>query len=120
MQLVAQLGPLDNIGGVVCMSGAAAAHPDVTNNPRFARYLWIDTQLLPTVIFKLYDGTGDTYAAWSSVTVADAGVTAAKLANYAVTILQSDEASSKIAYRYDAAADLTKAGYVLRIDAAGK
>jgi len=119
LQMVAQLAPLDNIGGVIVMSGAASAHPDVTNNPRFARYLWIDTQSLPTTLLKMYDGSGDTYAAWVTTTIADSSITAAKLANYAVSILNGSGAS-KIAYKQDGTADATKSNYLVRLDAAGQ
>jgi len=119
LQMVAQLAPLDNIGGVIVMSGAASAHPDVTGNPRFARYLWIDTQSLPTTLLKMYDGSGDTYAAWVTTTIADSSITAAKLANYAVSILNGSGAA-KIAYKQDGTADATKSNYLVRLDAAGQ
>jgi len=120
MQMVNQIAPLTNIGGVIIMSGASSAHPDVTNNPRFARYIWIDNQDTDVPVLKLYDGSGDTYAAWVSGTVADGSITTAKLAQYAVTLLASDEASTNVAYRHDAAADVTKANYLLRLDSNGR
>jgi len=119
LQMCNQLTPLSNIGGVIVMSGAGSAHPDVTNNPRFARYLWIDTQSLPTTLLKMYDGSGDTYAAWVTTTIADNSITAAKLANYAVSILNGSGAS-KIAYKQDGTADATKSNYLVRLDAAGQ
>lgn len=119
LQMVSQLAPLSNIGGVIVMSGAGSAHPDVTNNPRFARYLWIDTQSLPTTLLKMYDGSGDTYAAWVTTTIADNSITAAKLANYAVSILNGSGAS-KIAYKQDGTAESGKSNYLVRLDAAGQ
>jgi len=119
LQMCNQLAPLSNIGGVIVMSGAANAHPDVTNNPRFARYLWIDTQSLPTTLLKMYDGSGDTYAAWVTTTIADNSITAAKLANYAVSILNGSGAS-KIAYKQNATADSSVSNYLVRLDADGQ
>lgn len=121
LQMVAQLAPLDNIGGVIVMSGAASAHPDITNNPRFVRYIWLDTQTAGAVLLKIYQGTypSDTYADWSTVNIADGSITAAKLANYAVSILNGSGAS-KIAYKQDGTADATKSNYLVRLDAAGQ
>jgi hypothetical protein len=119
--MINQLAPLPNIGGVIVMSGASSAHPDVTNNARFIRYIWLDTQTAGSILLKIYQGTypSDTYADWSTVAIADGSITAAKLANYAVSVLNGSGAS-KIAYRQDAAADATKAGYILRVDASGQ
>jgi len=119
LQMVAQLAPLSNIGGVIVMSGAGSAHPDVTNNPRFARYLWIDTQSLPTTLLKMYDGSGDTYAAWVTTTIADNSITAAKLANYAVSILNGS-GNPKIAYKQDGTADSAKSNYLVRLNSDGQ
>jgi len=121
LQMINQLAPLPNIGGVIVMSGAAGAHPDVTNNARFIRYIWLDTQTANSVLLKIYQGTypSDVYADWSTVAIADNSITAAKLANYAVSILNGSGAS-KIAYRQDAASDVTKANYLLRLDANGQ
>jgi len=121
LQMCNQLAPLSNIGGVIVMSGAANAHPDVTNNPRFARYIWLDTQTAGAVLLKLYQGTlpSDTYADWTTATIADNSITAAKLANYAVSILNGSGAS-KIAYKQDGTADATKSNYLVRLDAAGQ
>lgn len=103
------------------MSGAANAHPDVTNNPRFVRYIWLDTQTANSVVLKIYQGTypSDTYADWSSVTIADDSITAAKLADYAVTILNGS-GDPKIAYNQDGSADATKSNYLVRLDANGQ
>ncbi len=121
LQMVNQIAPLSNIGGVIAMSGAANAHPDVTNNPRFIRYIWLDTQTANVVLIKIYQGTApsDTYADWSTVAIADGSITATKLANYAVSILNASLAS-KIAYKQDGTADATKSNYLLRLDAAGQ
>ena len=121
LQMVNQLEPLNNIGGVIVMSGASSAHPDVTNNPRFTRYCWIDTQTAGTPVLKLYAGTypSDTYADWVSLVIADDSITAAKLADYAVSILNAS-GDKKIAYNQDASADSTKANFILRLDGNGQ
>lgn len=54
MQMVNQLAPLSNIGGIIWGSTT----PDVVGNPRFARYIWIDTTATPATI-KVWSG-----AAW--------------------------------------------------------
>lgn len=123
-QLLAALNtlkPIYNIGGVIVMSGASSAHPDVTNNPRFVRYVWLDTQTAGSVLIKVYQGTypSDTYADWATITIADGSITAAKLANYAVSVLNLSSAP-KIAYLQTGAADATKSNYMLRLDAAGQ
>lgn len=121
LQMVNQLSPLSNVGGVIVMSGASSAHPDVTNNPRFVRYCWIDTQTAGSPVLKVYVGSGgsDTYADWSALVIANDSITAAKLADYAVTVLNSD-GDKKIAYNQDASADSTKANFVLRLDGNGQ
>lgn len=121
LSMLLQLTPLDNIGGVICMSGASSAHPDVTNNARFIRYVWLDTQTAGSVLIKVYQGVypSDLYADWVTIAVADGSITAAKLANYSVSILNGS-AAAKIAYKQDASADATKSSYILRLDAAGQ
>jgi len=42
LQMFQTLTPLTNIGGVIYGSTT----PDIANNPRFARYLWIDTSTI--------------------------------------------------------------------------
>ncbi len=123
MAMVNQIAPLANIGGVITGSGAAGAHPDVTNNPRFIRYIWLDTQTDGSVLIKVYQGSRiaptDTYADWATITIADSSITAAKIANYAVSILNGTGAS-KIAYKQDGSADGTQAYYILRLNASGQ
>lgn len=120
-QMVAQMVGVDNIGGVLVGSGAASSHPDVTNNPRFIKYIWLDTQTANSVLLKVYQGTypSDLYADWSTVAIADNSITAVKLANYAVSVLNGTGAN-KIALKQDGTADSTKALYLLRIDSAGQ
>jgi len=115
MQAIAQISPVSNIGGVIFGSTT----PDVVNNPRFARYIWADTTDPTNIVFRKYDvvaGVGS----WNLSGVANASIVAAMLANYAVSVFQNDNATSKISLRSDASADLTKALFVLRITSDGK
>lgn len=122
IQYVLKLGPLSNIGGIIVMSGLNNAHPDVTNNPRFARYLWIDNQDADAPVLKLYAPASvgsDAYTDWVNSALANGTVTAEKLAQYAVTILAAN-GQKNIAYRFDQIPDNTKTLYLLRLDANGQ
>lgn len=62
VQMVNQIAPLSNVGFVLAFDGAAAGaagvgFPDVTTNPRYVRYLWIDTQNRSAPVLKRYSGT---------------------------------------------------------------
>lgn len=88
MQALSQIAPLSNIGGVILMSGGGGTDwPGVTNNPRFKRYIWIDTFTNPPVL-KVHDQGGvDGYANWGTgIAIADGSITNAKLANATVQI----------------------------------
>lgn len=85
LQMINQSAPLSNIGFVLCFAGDAAGaagvgFPDVTNNPRFIRYIWIDTQNPLSPSIKKYSGTyagtpanpsamSNLYTDWVSLTV---------------------------------------------------
>src|SRR2546422_359553 len=105
MQMVSQLAPLSNIGGVIVFSGGGGTDwPGVVNNPRFKRYVWIDTATVPPIA-KIYDASGaDAYANWTQIALPDGAVTTAKLAALAVTV-------AKIA--------VGTARYILRTNVAG-
>jgi len=111
LQMINQLYPVANIGGVIYQSTT----PDVANNPRFARYAWLDSTTDAPVL-KVYN---DVLLTWGALPVADASITAAKLANYAVSVLNGSGAP-KIAYKQDGTADATVASFVLGLDAAGQ
>lgn len=87
MQLVSQAAPLANIGGIVYQARTTSAttdvtegtagSPDVTNNPRFARYIWMNTYASPPTPYYYNTGTSQ----WSSQpvatgTIVDASVSA--------------------------------------------
>lgn len=70
-QAITQIAPLANIGGVVV--GASA--PDVIGNPRFARYLWLDTSGgAGSYVVKFYDPDTTT---WKSGTAAAGSIDSA-------------------------------------------
>ncbi len=97
VQAINQLAPLSNIGGIIFQS----ATPDVANNSRFSRYLWLDSTTDPATP-KYYDAGSGT---WSSVSVAADSITNAEISSAAAI------AVSKLA--------AGTARYVLRTNAAG-
>lgn len=97
MQMVQQLAPLSNIGGILFQSTT----PDVANNARFARYLWLDSTTDPATPKYYNSGT----LTWTSVAVAALSITNAEVAAAAAI------AVTKLA--------TGTARYVLRTNAAG-
>lgn len=89
MQAINQIGPLNDIGGILCFDGnsllgAGSGFPDVTTNPRFVRYIWIDTQVRSAPSIKRYKGTyvgtpanpsamSNTYLDWGVTTGSGSG-----------------------------------------------
>ena len=87
LQMIQQIVPLSNIGGVIFQAGTSlgttiaqgtGGSPDVTNNPRFARYLWLNTfsaaSAAPTPYY--YDAsTGN----WTLVSVAAGSIVNASI-----------------------------------------
>ena len=78
MQAINQLAPISNIGFVIYMAGASGGaagvgFPDIIGNPRFVRYLWIDTQSAGNPVIKRYVGTvpSNLYTDWAVVGVAN-------------------------------------------------
>ncbi len=89
MQAINGLAPLTNVGGIIVMSGAAAAVPDVANNARFARYLWIDTQTAPYTL-KTYNGS-----AWVTSTIGTGALnTLTQITDGLITIAKLSTAGS--------------------------
>lgn len=88
LQMISQIAPLSNIGGIICQT----ATPDVASNPRFARYVWLDSNTSPPIA-KVYNG-----AAWVSWSVGAAGITEAMIAAEAVK-LASMKKSEATAYQ---------------------
>jgi hypothetical protein len=101
MQMIAQSSPLTNRGGIIYMSGAAGALPDIANNSRFRRYLWLDTQTDPPTP-KIYNVGGGT---WDTLVVGAGAITNTHV-NAAAAI-----AITKLAFG--------TARYIIRTNAAG-
>lgn len=115
VQAIAQITPLENIGGVIKQAGTSQAatiaqgtggSPSVSDNPRFERYLWINTFAMPPVPYYYNSTSGN----WTSVTIAAASVGPTQLAAHA-TILDH--------FFNDTAANAAQAGKILRFDSAG-
>lgn len=97
MQAINQIAPLSNIGGILFQSTT----PDVAGNPRFARYVWMDSSSDPAVPKYYNSGAGT----WSAVSVSALSITDAQISASAAI------AVSKLAPG--------TARYVLRTNAAG-
>lgn len=67
MQAINQLQPLLNIGGIIFQSTT----PDVANNPRFARYIWLDSTTNPPVPKYYNSGT----LTWTAVSISALSIT---------------------------------------------
>jgi hypothetical protein len=67
MQAINKVAPLSNIGLIV----ASATRPDITNNPRFIRYGWLDISTPSTPVLKAYTADRtvlvDLDASWTTV-----------------------------------------------------
>lgn len=111
LQAINQIEPLAHIGGIFYGDTA----PDVVSNPRYARYIWLDSTS-DRPVMKLWD---DVALNWSASTIAASSIIATMLADYAVSVLNG-AGNPKIAYRQNATADATKANNVLALDAAGQ
>lgn len=117
MQMVNQAEPLDNIGFVI----VGDTRPDITNNPRFIRYLWIDISDPDNPSFKRYTGDRavllDSDASWQAIGVESLSILtsmfAARSANGGVNV-------GLIKLNADFSATPASAYYVLSVDATGK
>ena len=111
LQMIQQLGPLSNIGFIITGAGSSlnpaiaqgVGSPSVTNNPRFARYIWLNTfnaaAAQPTPYY--YDAST---GFWRSTAVAAGSITNAEIsatAEIQVSKLQDGNANEII--RTDAA-----------------
>ncbi len=120
IQAIANIAPLANIGGVVFQAGTSSnssipqgtlGSPSITDNPRFARYWWINTVAMPAVPY-LYNSTSGN---WVSTTVAAASIGPTQLAAHATVLDHFFNATVAVAgdalkiLRYDSAGDLIEA-----------
>jgi hypothetical protein len=96
MQMVQQLAPLSNIGGVLFQSTT----PDVANNARFARYLWLDSTTNPPVPKYYNSGT----LTWTAVSVSALSITNAEIAAAAaIAITKLAVGTARYVFRTNAA-----------------
>ncbi len=94
MQMVQQIAPLSNIGGILYQSTT----PDVANNARFARYIWLDSTTAPPVA-KYYNG-----ASWTAVAVSALSITNAEVsATAAIAVTKLAPGTARYVLRTNAA-----------------
>ena len=105
MQMVNQIAPLSNIGAVIY----GTTTPDVANNPRFARYLWIDSSTIGASTQATPKYYNTTTSAWVSVTVPSASIGDAQLAAHV----------EALTHMFNAAGASAHGGKVLVYDASG-
>lgn len=112
MQALAQLLPLSNMGGVIFQAGTSLAAsitqatngaPDVTNNPRFARYIWLNTYAAATSQpTPYYYNTLD--SKWYSTSIAALTITNAEIsASAAIAVTKLATGTARFLVRTNAA-----------------
>lgn len=116
-QMVAAAAPLGNVFFGIYQ----ATPPDVLNNPRFAKYIWLDTSLVvngvtPPVL-KVWNG-----AAWVAGPIGQGSIINASLKDPrpAGNEVDGGVALSYIKYQLDGHKVIGDAGFVLVIDSAGQ
>lgn len=85
-----------NKGGIIRMSsGGSSVHPDVTLNPRYTNFLWLDTFSTPPTI-RTYVCCGDHASGsnWVVTTVSPGTITTVEIKDY--TILAVDMATNSV------------------------
>jgi hypothetical protein len=123
-QLIGQAAPLSNIGFTVFQAGTGApasnpsivqgtgGSPSITDNPRFARYIWLNSYTNPPTPY-FYDSNAGT---WKVIAVSSSAIVTASFATpisalngVPITLLKGNSAYT----------DEGKAYYILRIAADG-
>lgn len=140
LQAINQAAPLSNIGHLVVMDGLAAeatgvGFPDVASNPRFVRYIWLDTNpsgVTPinraSPVFKRYIGSytggpnnpsapSNLYTDWEALAVADGSITTAMLRDRGAA---GGVDVTRLKRNATGTADASKRYFILRIDSAGQ
>jgi len=117
-QAVNSIEPLAFIGLVY----THPTRPDITNNPRLIRYIWLDISDPDNPVFKRYiadrDVLVDADGSWEQEGVSTNAIINSMIADFAVSILNED-GDNKIALKHNASADVSKSLYLLRIDVDG-
>lgn len=85
MQAINKVAPLSNIGLIV----ASTTRPDITNNPRFIRYGWLDITTPSTPVLKAYTADRtvlvDLAASWTTVSGALSSILTSMFATRSIT-----------------------------------
>jgi len=123
VQAISQIAPLSNIGGIY----VGTTRPDITNNARFIRYLWLDITTPSNPAIKRYIGNR------TSLEDADNKWTAIGVATNAITTLMIDDIASRtvddanggvdigrLKLNADGTATAGDIGKLLRIEANGR
>ena len=83
-----------NKGIVIRRSGGGGTYwPDVTSNPRYTNFLWLDTITSPATL-KQYVCCGDVYSNWVSTVVTPGSVSTTEILDF--TITDSDLATNSV------------------------
>lgn len=74
-----------NKGIIIRRSGAGGSYwPDVTLNPRYTNFLWLDMYTSPAAL-KQYVCCGDVYSNWVSTVVTPGSITTTEILDYTIT-----------------------------------
>lgn len=74
-----------NKGAIIRFSGGGGARwPNVTDNPRYTNFLWMDINVFPGTL-KQYVPSGDVYTNWVVSTVTPGSVTTTEILDYTIT-----------------------------------
>lgn len=134
MQMVNQLTPVPNIGGIIAQAGTSqsasipqgtAGSPDVTGNPRFDRYIWINTFAKPYVIYT-YNATSGNWVINSTANFSLQALMFKRAQNDGVDISGGyDAITGGLDYKLlknnnDGSATAGDARKILRLDSSGK
>lgn len=125
-QAIAQAAPYSTVGFLVVTNGGSF-FPDVTNNPRYARYIWLDTSTNPPTA-KLYDptlGSGNDPSHWVPFGLADDAVIADYIKPGGSAIYDNDGTTPKVAVQAPVGAAppsaiVGKANWIARADGSGQ
>jgi len=83
-----------NKGAIIRFANNSTARwPDVTSNPRYTNFIWLDTETAPAVL-KSYVCCGDVYTNWVFSGVAPGTITTVEIRDY--TILAVDMATNSV------------------------
>lgn len=111
LQMVAQLKPLSNIGGVIYSTTPPTQTEVEVDNPRWIRYILVHFTGSGAPIIKTYNQTTHV---WDSVSVGAGSISNSQINGFAVAIL------SNLTRQADDSTDVSKAKFILRLDSNGQ